>query len=113
MRLTVSRTIDVSATAQGATFDWRFAGETEAITTFHVDLLASGGSENWGLKGSLDGIDYFPVALVNLATLASNAAIGGSGYSATLTHAPWPFFRLEAIQTSSTTSPTLKVWSHG
>ena len=114
MRLSYSREIDVDATAQFDTFSWKLAGETEATTTLHVDVKASGGSESWALEGSLDAVDYFPIQLVSLNNdPVDQAPIGGSGFALTVTHGPWPFMRLNVLQSSSNNTPTLKVWSHG
>ncbi len=116
MRLSYSSgEIDVDATAQDDTFSWKLAGETEATTTFHVDVVPSGGSESWALEGSLDAVDYFPIQLVYLhSDLVDQAPIGGSGFGLTVTHGPWPFMRLNVLQSASTSgTTTLKVWSHG
>ncbi len=114
MRLSYSREIDVDATAQFSSFDWKLAGETEATTTVHVNALPTTGSENWVLQGSLDGVTYFPLQVVNLkADPVSQAPLGGSGLALTMTHGPWPFMQLYVLQTTSNESTTLKVWSHG
>lgn len=114
MRLSYSREIDVDATAQFDTFSWKLAGETEATTTLHVNALPTTGSENWVVEGSLDAVDYFPIQLVNLkADPVAQTPLGGSGFALTVTHGPWPFMRLNVLQTTSAESTTLKVWSHG